>query len=234
MTQLKKMTDIKISIKGVAENLELNNIKELSILTGTNGSGKSLTMKCIWLMNTLVTLLVHEAFSNKDLVALTDIFQKTFRDCDFTGEMRTDYEMNSLSITFEDGKITYCLLAGPDIDPNSLGRNFYLSTKTRLLDSWEDYLFHRQSIPIEKLAERYALYDLTFLEFTYMNLQAGINLSDIDLTSFFSVKDHIPVNLFLKGDKIYFTRIDGIEKHISSLSSGEQSIITMLFTAKNS
>lgn len=245
----------KITIK-IDSPMQLNfteiEFNKLSIFTGTNGSGKSLILKFNWLCSTFINLLIakngiKEGISVDNTQLFEYLFKNTFVDNNFNGYIRCFYPNNSLSVAFTNGSINSLVIDG-DLDLNSYSITQFLSKETRTFDSVDKYLQLKKLLNVgsdildmaksensEKLLSMYRIYDIFFIEGFINKTKDGFIIEEKykeDLTKF-GIECH-EIKTDFNNSAVLFKKTKDTEFiRAASLSSGEQSILTMFLASIN-
>lgn len=224
------------------------NLRELTLMTGLNGIGKSLTLKVTWCINYIAQsylMAKEQGLSNFPLLDFAQhAFNKSFDDQDFNGKIEVKFEddKNDVIIEFDKGKITKFDL---NFQPNviSSGMPVFMSTETRTYSNIVKYLILRKSLGIkgsmdntnahlfEGISDHYKLYDILFIERFITKLQKPLIFTkDLkDALKKFDLRFNVEsIGLDLNKPEIYFIDDKGNVKSITSLSAGEQSIFNII------
>lgn len=162
---------------GQMNNFEMNN---LALLTGMNGSGKTLILIQTWIVNYITNSYILGKTSIENTTkGLQILFDKSFDQNDFTGKVHGEFEHIHIDFDLDNGKVQNLVFTciGCDIkDIISNGMPIYMSTNTRLFNSINQYVKFKKAIgitnPVEslsecdfmKLCDSYKIYDVLFME----------------------------------------------------------------------
>lgn len=245
---LKITSPIELNFKG--------DVKQLLILVGQNASGKSLVNKIIWTME-LFKLIKKNHFGSDGNgmiynMPLEQIFEdienlsfhiETFDYAEVISETHLfsqetellQNEVNKCFFNVEKGKVTDAFI---DLtNPELVSKPFYLSTKIRTFDNIKTCIKLVKNIGSEEVMKNYGfkLYDLLYIEYLKEKLKNEATVEN----------DRLPKNAFSAFDgmknitglkyieteedaNFYYSADNQEYKPITSLSSGEQSLICML------
>lgn len=208
-------------------------LRELNILTGLNGSGKSLILKLNWVFGTIASTLVlnKEAMLTSEIEQMAQfVLDKTFDSQDFHGTIGATFEKASIKIVLDKGQVTSleyvtdCLIdkASPPV---------FMSTTLRTFSQIDQYLKVEAMVKtMEGMLELYKLYDVAFIARMKQRLEGGLKVSE-------EVKDTLKNNFDLKIDletigiennSVVYTDSKGKISNLAMLSNGEQSLINMV------
>jgi len=252
------LTEIKMDFKEPMKFNSIIDIKQLVLLTGQNGSGKTFIFKMAWitslLSNTIHSLSKMTNVSYDDVYLnykhmLQTYFHNTFNDpqkitgtCALYGVDEQSGDKYNVSLSIALGKI---------VDMSYENLEYvqviqFLPKSVRQFNDILQYITIKKSISNENdIFNIYKLDELASLEqFTHILQGDGITLSestqkklhDMQIHNSHDYKDEEEIfvkKIFLKDDKIYMKYTDGIEYDCSSLSSGIQSVLmSILFASK--
>ena len=219
------------------DNMEIS-LRELTLLTGTNGTGKTFMM-----VNTFCMSFVANSISNgsdtKEVAQF--VFVHSFSDQNIHGTIRTDFKDCYLTVTFDKGQVT-------DIEHNITDQviplSVYMSSAMRKFDSISVYLKIRRRIEdmkrigirgkmvhpllINEMVKDFKLYDIVYIE--RLIKACPITISDQMLNSLetFGIRDIlVTVDVDLGKCEFIVATNNGI-KNLSNYSAGEQAIINMM------
>lgn len=209
-------------------NIEMN---KLNLMVGKNGVGKSLMLKLVWLLSAFASIkLMSIKDSRIDFNSIIQEFiDKTFDDNDFTGEVKIKAPGGSVKIEIDEGKIVYSLF---DIAPSIKEIPFpiYMSSITRTFEQIEKFLRLEKDLGQSKIFDYYKMYDICFCQMIKNKYSQGILMTNKLKESLkdFDLEKHEIESVIFKNDKFYFINKKKEEKALTSLSTGEQSLINML------
>lgn len=220
-------------------NFEDVGFNRIMILTGQNGSGKSMLLKTQYAMNSLANIIILTAGKGGDFIGLAQyFFDGTFEDLDFTGDIIVNYNnMNSLSVTLSNGKVTECI---PIIDANIDEPTpvIFMSKSMRTFDEIKMYLKIRKTSvddsephTLENMRNFYKLYDISYVEGLIGLVGAGLKVTEgfnKTMETFELTKLDIASFHYSKADsEFYYKNSKNEKKSLNALSAGEQSLINM-------
>lgn len=240
-----KIEKMNIELTG-SVNMNFNDMefKELMILVGTNGSGKSLILK----FNFLLGFIGNAYFLGKNMgypqsaIDLAKFAVKhTFKKPDFDGFIEGLYSSGiSIRILLKNGEVDGCFIG--ELNPNTIVEDFpavkFLSAGMRTFDDIEGYLKLRKRIcpactpqlteqQTLDMLEDYRLYDLLYLE-SLINKES-IPLNSKVFENYGFRDDQIPTSMRVSLEECDFIASvsEGKEKYLTTYSKGEQSLINM-------
>lgn len=233
--------DIDSPISMKMPTFDFNN---LTLLCGTNGSGKSLILKLVWCASMIgegyINAMLQQVSFNTDNVQY--IFDKSFSNQNFNGKMNFIFEDgNNIAIEIEKGKVIDINISfAKDLIPS--GPPVFMSTETRTFDDITRYLQVRKMIGItgqidasnaslfEKVLDMYKLYDAMFIERLISKLSKPFILKKAlkDTLKNYEIKEEIESIGFDEGkSELYFINSKAEVKLLRNLSKGEQALINM-------
>lgn len=228
------------------------NMNMLTLLTGANGTGKTMILKIVWLVNYVTMTYIHtEGQIPIDMMEKTTQFlmDKSFDTNDFTGKIEADYPELQLSFDLTDGKVSNLLfVCGTDVkDLESGGIPVFLSADMRLFSDINKYIKLKKYVKLDKpftsftdadidvLCGMYKIYDIITVEKLLTKISDPFFKIDGKLKETLQIyipnKDLDSVFYDEKSAEIYLSEIkDGkkISYPVINLSAGEQSILNML------
>jgi len=245
--ELGQMIDIDINITKPMKMEHNMGLRELTLMTGMNGAGKSLINKLVWLsaMFTNGVLVAREQKLPGDQIHLAQyLFDGTFTDNDFTGTIIPAYQFgNHVSFELEEGKVLKADFKIED-EVESSGMPVYMSTVTRLLTSFVTYIKTKNLLGLssgpptiesdmQKLLTMYRLYDILFIE-GQLNKFSKASKEDferfnLDMQKFDEDFEITSISIDYTKPDILYSNSKVTDKSILSFSSGEQSLINMIF-----
>lgn len=222
MKNLGNITEITVKLESPNMDFEKLSFNQLTMLVGTNGTGKSLLMKVVWFLNM--------CFNSFEGLTIQQILDYTFQKPNFTGVFEGTFENGFISITMENGKITDLTINLEEDVVTSLP--LYLSGNTRLFSQIETLYTLKNSISEDTFLELTPLYDIIFimlyenkLPFTFTE-HLKKTLGEFD-PSFEGIE-----SISLNEEKKFIVHyIGGESKFAHSLSNGQQSLLN-IFTSQ--
>lgn len=224
-------------------DIELNN---LTFLTGTNGSGKSIANISVWFCNFLNHCKYNPSIGELPLSLIQSYFNNIFTN-PLSGTMIlhcNDNKLNTyngyIEIIFKKGIVNHVKYIHIDLDSSNFPVPMYLSTNTRLFSNHDHYLILRKTVKdMGDLLNFYKLYDIQFFEIVLNIGRQKLQFEKEDLTPFEQF-DTCGINLneiksfYLdENETSYYidylnTKSNKIKSSkVSSLSNGTQAIISM-------
>ena len=229
--------------------------KALTIVSGTNNVGKSLTNKLIWLSTTFINMKITQACeqvteNKSDIEMLQFLLDNTFDAPDFNGEVLFTTREQLLNVAFfsigyslVDGKIMDLKIDFPD-DAKPMGAIIYLSKDARDFSNIEKYLKLKKLLQIsdldswenlEKLGDMYKIYDIISIE-NLLNKIDNINpvlkmLKQSNTEDLLGGMDLVSIEYDKNKSELYYVSSNNTKKRLSTVGLGTQSILTMLINA---
>jgi len=228
---LGQLKNLKLNIdKPMTLNFDME-YNKLTLLTGLNGSGKSLIMKLNWAFETIMSILIHNPPSADETVQY--IMDSTFEQQDFNGEIEAFFPKGSLKAQFDNGKVKRVEYF---VDPavKIITPSLYMSTNTRTFTQINQFLKVEKLIKTEEeILSMYRLYDVVFVNVLKQKLGNGLkptkNFKD-SMANEFSMKYDFDT-FAIENESVVFIDKDGKRTDLSTLSAGEQSLINMNLAA---
>lgn len=229
-------------------NIDLN---LLTMLTGTNGSGKSFVMVNIFAMQTILGALFalgKNAPNHLKLSFAQDVYNKSFDNQNITGKIEFMYKSGiKLSVEFHEGHILS--LENTSLDGyDGVTPVMYLSSNMRTFDAIKSYLMmrtllnmtagnlSREQVLNELLKKGSKLYDVMYIE----SLIAKMPVIDENLVKLktqmktFSeagdlafMDDIKEINIDLDKNDFYYLTSTTQKVYFCSLSKGIQALLNM-------
>lgn len=247
----KPLGHIKHAIINITNPREMNfdmNYNALTLLVGTNGSGKSLLLKLTWItsfiMESILALKNHNVVqSQEELINfIQETYDNTFEDQNFHGDINFIFEdeNNYINIKFNTGKVEN-LDINLTSDTEFTGFPIFMSTSTRAYDDIVKFLKLAKLVNynmatgenLNKILEHYRLYDVFFISKIVSKCSILPYMFDEDLqdklkNSFKLSVDVCGISIDLENNIIYYLDKDNVKHNILTLSKGEQSLVNML------
>ena len=225
-------------------------MRNLSLLTGMNGVGKTLVLIQTWIISYITTSYLVTKVPMKDITkALQMLFDYSFDNNDFTGTARGEFEHIHVSFDIDQGKVDNLTFTCVDCDVKDIqpgSMPIYMSANTRLFTAINQYSKFKKLLnlnkPIEQisesefktLCEQYKIYDVLFMEKQlktlsdpYFKIKSPLKetLKDAfkkDITHIFydEKKGEIQVTEMKNGSPETYP--------VTRLSNGEQAMLNML------
>lgn len=217
--------------------------QQLTIMTGQNGSGKSLIMACTFCMAYILSILVLRILGQKELEDLSKIvFDKSFNNQDFNGTMHFEYDSGAwLKIEFDNGVVKSADYHMPE-DIKHPTMVTYMSSQMRTFNDIKMYMTARKFLVksnpelkhdeiVMEITNDFKLFDSIYVEKLLLN--CPIKLS-ADLTKTlcesYDFDDEIDtIDYDPNVTDFYYTRKEDptFKKYLTTLSKGQQSILNM-------
>jgi len=204
-------------------------INMLSVLTGQNGTGKTFVMVMLYCLSVMMTLISR---MNGDLSLLNYILENCYDDSNINGEYGMECVINvngkeepcSLTIIVENRKVIDIKMSNPKVFEAAAPIQF-LSKNTRLFSDMDRYLQIKKQVGEEAMTKIYKMYDITRIESLIRKCPYKLNhkmLDEYNNTMISSLDEVYVTDEYFMGKKK-----DGTVVRMSTLSSGEQSLINM-------
>lgn len=233
--QLKSMT-IKIDspIPLTIDNMEFN---KLVLLTGLNGTGKTLIMKLNWTLATVFGVHILKGTlppaigGSMNLEELTQYtFDHSFDDQNFNGMIAAEYDHGNISIGIDHGKV---LSVNTSMDPQVEYSTpvIYMSTNMRTFEQIKQYLKIRKVVESEeRMVDFYKLYDIAYIKFLQSKIDKSYTLSESSKEELkkFDLEKYDIQQVYINDDSVFWINSKDEHTDLSTLSKGEQSMINML------
>lgn len=217
------------------------NFNSLTLLVGTNGTGKTLLNKVIY----FATFYAALEFALKDNVAHLKehvselekynpqfLFDHIFEDPkEFTGNITVHFENGSFYCNVKEGIISNARLEYDSyVNASSFPR--YLSSTARLFTNVETIL-KAFKIDNDQVLEEYKLYDVMHAKYLEKYALLTSNFSDNLIKTFKESYEFDCVKLTYDeaSHKFYYTDSKGVTRKVTSLGAGHQAIINMFVGA---
>lgn len=216
--------------------------RNITILVGPNGSGKTLILILQWIASTFLGVYAKTRGPGepKALDIAAPLFKHSFDNCDIDG---------TIAVTISDDTTVYFDLSNgipvhADVSNElkadaNIPAAVFMSKNIRLFDQIKIYLKMRKMLigsgpmtdtAMNSLLDAFKIFDMAHIE---MLIAKGImNIPDI---SQFIESDNLPVKLEVDFEECDFivTKQDGSKKYASTYSAGEQAIIHIFTVTKN-
>ncbi len=209
-------------------------MQSINLYVGKNGSGKSLILKIIWALSTIMVFKVNKKCSDIELEQVAQyVWDNTFEDNNFTGAIKAIHIGGNIGINLRDGKV---ILISVNIAESikECSTPIFMSTTMRTFEEIERYFKLQDKIGIDSIPEYYKLYDSIYANkikdqfekiiFVDEKLEESIKKFEMDK---YGIKE-----FFLKDEKFMYLNDKGEEKQMASFSKGEQSLLNMMLGAK--
>jgi hypothetical protein len=220
--------------------------RELAILVGKNGTGKSFIMKLVWVvtMQLYMKLMAkHMGVPFNDQETLQFLMDHTFTENNLDGTLKFMYGIGDIiNITMENGKVKDVnYLLDENLTPGPFP--IFMSKDTRLFSDIVRYLKFRKTLGIDpgvlneadtlKLLEMYRIYDIMYVERLIQQIEHSttpklIELFNKQMHGFdenFTLEN---IRVDYKAAMIYIKQKDKPEESIDRLGAGHQSLVNMI------
>lgn len=223
-------------------NMKFNDkMNKLTLLTGTNGTGKSVLMKMIWALSYIANIYV--AGGRKELQGISQfVFDNTIHEHKMDGTMRVGFDGGVvLTLGWKHGE---CIASGCDNteDVTEISIPIHMSSGLRTFQAIDYYLSARRQFSgtqeqiMEQMLKHYKLYDVEFMERMIGKMPFAITEKFMDhLEKFDMHKDFIwpkgATSINLDKNKGFFVT-NGVDiTFLAQFGSGMQSILNMTISA---
>ena len=219
--------------------LEFNDIRQLLILVGSNGTGKTFMLICTWYLSYIVQAIVHSRNMSRDqvLAFATFIFKHTFDDPDtMTGELKATFEHHvTIDIQINKGKAIDCIVYLPKNITRPTNAKF-MSKNMRTFDAMTMYLKLRRTVGsasrekiVEEMLKNFKMYDVLYVEGLIEIMPITVDPSLEARIHNFDDTMHID-QFCVDIAKAEFYTIDkqGVRKNLCTYGAGHQSLFNML------
>jgi len=252
--RLDRFTNTKLKFTNPIEiNFDVK-FKDLTLMCGANGVGKTFLNKMTWatmfiansflLQKEYNQKALSEDFTDIDLVQF--VLDTTFSDQDFNGEVKyyniepilgTPEEF--LDFTIVDGKVTNLEYDFQEL--TSAANPVYLSAQTRQFSAIESYTSIKDLMGIEQLASfehiekltgHFPLYDIFAMELLINKFPMISEVLKHLKSTGSKLEEELPdiTEMFVEKGKVYGT-IAGKKTRISNLGAGHQALLIMFIGA---
>ncbi len=196
-------------------------LKNLNLLIGANGVGKTLIMKLTWVLNMISQLVVLKQPLKEGAQFIID---NSVPETQMMGTIGLKYS-NGAAIKVEllDGKVTGVDYLGFEkIDQPQ--KCIYMSAEMRLFSAIKRYCGLRKSIGAEKMVEHYKLYDVCYIEGLIPKMPLILDKRTRHILESIDVKDLLSIEF----DDEFIGVFKDDKKALSLLGNGHQAIINMI------
>lgn len=238
---LGKLTSMNLFIESpIKMNFLDLGLKELNILVGMNGTGKTFVMVCAWVMNYIMHTLVAKRNAGDNSITDDNIGQFVIQyslSPSLTGVIKARFESGStLDVSVKDGKVLSVVPnMSDDIDQSAMP--VYMSSNFRTFSSMCTYLSVRKACGktahteiIQEMVNHFKLYDVMNMERLILRMPIKIDpaaMTALRDTGFGDNIKSIDVDL----DKCEFTaelHSTGVRRVIDRwYGSGHQALLNM-------
>lgn len=228
---MSNVNNIKIKFNEI--KFDLKNLKELTILVGKNGTGKSLVNKITWFIN-IVNATYHSSTLLKiDNIneVIIDILRKTFYDAATLHlEIEAEFETGNIELVIKDLNVESLNVTTKEKD---IVVPLYLSSNTRLFPA------------IQQILKNDILLSGGYIDVEDVDVPLYDILYSVRLKEAFEKQDYVPfredciemlkehyeldfVAMQCRNNVFYIKDSTGKESQLSRLSNGEQALINMM------
>lgn len=199
--------------------------KKIMLLTGQNGTGKSLVMKFIWAMSTLGFMYLKSGGNLRELA--TFIINNTFDSQNFTGTVETTHLNGRIGVTLESGVVTSAFCDA--VDDETLSTPIFMSTTLRLFSAVKAAYAMLDALGPEKFLQHYRLYDLITLEIYKARFAAKTEPPALEMVNkiFIDEGQEPKFDSFQYDGGTIWGYKESSRRDLATLSNGEQAWINM-------
>lgn len=218
------------------------NVNRINLLTGINGSGKSLLLASTYMLNTIMSSKIIAQVTNTpfdELVAAQYVMEGCLDSASVvTGTMGLNYSNSaSVDMAVSEGKVISVTFNGNE-DVEVPVNVTYMSAPFRTFGPMSSYLQHRKdgdSHSSEQIVQRllskgYKLYDVMYMEKLISRMPFTVDKEFKDRLESFDIKeDLVSIGVDLDTCEFYAEWGTGAKRPIDRwFGSGHQSLINML------
>ena len=233
-------------------------MKNLTIVCGTNNTGKSLTNKLLWASTFFLNLkLIAHVAKIKDEKTDIEMFQfildNTFTEQNLNGEVQYSARETLLKVSFytvrfeiDNGKLTHLVVDFPK-DAKPMGDVIYLSKEARDFTAIESYLKVKKLLGVtevatwddlEKLGEYNKIYDIISIESLLPKFNEAKPLLAMikqmgGSDELLGGEDLVDIEFNKEKSELHYITGTNEKKRLSTMGAGTQSIILMLLSSVN-
>lgn len=216
-------------------NFDMQTLKEVTLLVGQNGSGKTMINKIVFFASfvTVIDLAVRNGQTPPEFAPFAElgkfaqyVFDNTFTEpTEFSGKITVHFENGSLTCDIEKGSLSKVMTTyDQDVTEGTYPK--YMSATTRLFSSMEAILAMSDTMQDDVL-KYYKLYDIMHCV-RMRHFAQNISTLDEDLVHQFKEDyDFDVVALKYDKGKFLYTDSKGVTKLATTLGAGHQSILNM-------
>lgn len=210
------------------------NFRNLNLLTGPNGVGKSFIMASAWALNSIALLMVKGGLPKPILIlSAQDILNTTLRS-PVSGIMSIVYENEGLLTVHCNNGIVEDITTLDFEKITDVAPITYMSAKLRLFENI-DMFFNTQRLLKQTLGEEgvlielvkyYPLYDISYCQSLDASLPIKIGPTTRERLKEFEIPEFYSIN---RDDKGFYAEDEHHKvTYLSTLSNGHQSILNMM------
>jgi len=250
MKRLGNISYVKYELTTPNFKVEIKDMREINLLVGENGSGKTLHLVMIWCINTLVDAKYRYKFKSEAAFKqmCENVFNYAFVDLKLEGSITAKYnEGLEFNIAFTEGKvISVTITKDNNVVVNTqtqflskqtrtfLDINRYYSIKDTICPSDIRFSsFYEPNPELSALLKMYRIYDIIFMERFKEVLKSRQDIDKDLLTNFETANLKELKHIQYTGGKLTGFKEDGSEINLESLGAGEQSILVMYLGSRH-
>ena len=225
------MNSISVDIENILHFDDIN-LNKVTLLTGMNGTGKTMVLKCVWIMNLLASTYSKSDLKNTQLFSQF-VLDNSFDNQTFSGSIIAKWSTLVLALRFTDGNVEA-------FEAEVLGKAEYefpifMSKEMRLFSDITSYLKIKEELKVDinteegliKITKFYKIYDVFLVERLLNRLPYKLTSQETG-----SLKEDLKKeikSLSLQGTQIMYTDEKGTFSTLT-LSAGEQSLLNLKTT----
>lgn len=250
MKRLGNISYVKYELTTPNFNVEIKDMRDISILTGHNGSGKTLHLVMMWCINTLVDAKYRYKFKSEAAFKqmCENVFKYAFVDLELEGSITAKYnEGLEFNIAFTEGKVTrVSITKDNNVIVNT--QTQFLSKQTRVFTDINRYYsikdaicpesirfssFYEPTPELGALLRMYRIYDILFMERfkEVLTTKQDIDKELVETFETDNLKDLKSIQY--TGGRLVGFKEDGSELNLETLGAGEQSILVMYLGSRH-
>ena len=218
-------------------------MKNLSLLTGLNGTGKSFVLVNSWTLYYLVAVYAESKklpIPQSIIEVAQYIYDFSINSKNITGIIKGIFDNITIELTFEKGKIVDCVFEDP-LNITDQIVPIYMSAHMRTFFALDAYARERAGFlakfpydqAITMLIGPHKLYDVLFMERMMMRLPLMITVEAKEKLKQFNFLDDVEL-IGCDSQGFYLTYINNEDKNYISkcYGSGEQSLLNMIISSQ--
>ncbi len=242
MTNQKKTLGNIVSMDCTINNMKIEHMefREIMLLIGANGTGKTFILILSWIAGTAVNMYLMSKDRSATIHMIQLLFDKSFDNQDFSGECTAYFEGCSIFFKMDAGKvIDFSVTNQAGVEAGSPPQ--FMSKNSRLYSDVVRYMKIRNKIGLAfpmteqdgakylELLDLYKIYDVMFFDRLIMRTMSGHRLDNITRTTTKNTigRDIVSIHSDITIPDMLYELEDGSKKSLTTLSAGEQAWINM-------
>jgi hypothetical protein len=214
-------------------------VQMLTLMTGTNGTGKTFWMIHFYFFGQVAQLIVSGVRGEALLQSAQFMLDNCLKDPDTSGSIKANFDGGpSIEIDMEDGKIRSIIFKEWE-DVEYVAPVKYMSTAMRTFDAIKIYLRTRSLIKrlsddqeffYTEILKSYRLYDVTYMEGLLLKMPLKVDGVMKEYLEKFDVKEKITDFGVDFEEEDFYLKYEGDEKkkYLTTFGAGHQSIFNMV------